>query len=80
MALLEYINKAVTPHHAVEVGAEFLLKKGFTELELGQAFSIHRGGRYFIKAYSTSLIVFTVGTEVKENQVFHTLILLVLQH
>ena len=26
--LLEYINKATTPHHAVEVGAEFLLKKG----------------------------------------------------
>ena len=71
MALLEYINQATTPHHAVEVGAEFLLKRGFTELELGQAFSIDRGGRYFIKAYSTSLIAFTVGTEVKENQVFH---------
>lgn len=71
MSLLEYISKATTPHHAVAAGAELLAKRGFTELELGQAFSIQKGGRYFVKVYSTSLIAFTVGIETKENQVFH---------
>ena len=71
MSLLEYIKKATTPHHAVEVGAKFLEQKGFTPLELGQPFSIVKGGRYFVRAYSTSLIAFTVGTEVKENQVLY---------
>ncbi len=71
MSLLEYINEATTPHHAVAAGAELLSKRGFTELELGQPFSIQKGGRYFVKAYSTSLIAFTVGLETKENQVFH---------
>ena len=71
MNLLEYINKATTPHHAVAIGAEFLEQKGFQELKLGQPFFIQKGGRYFIKAYSTSLIAFTVGAEVTEHQVFH---------
>lgn len=71
MSLLEYINEATTPHHAVAAGAELLAKRGFTELELGQPFSIQKGGRYFVKTYSTSLIAFTVGLETKENQVFH---------
>lgn len=71
MSLLEYINEATTPHHAVAAGVELLEKRGFTELELGQAFSIQKGGRYFVKAYSTSLIAFTIGIETKENQVFH---------
>ena len=71
MALLEYISKATTPHHAVEAGADFLREKGFTELELGKAFFIQQGGRYFVKAYNTSLLAFTVGMRATQEQVFH---------
>ena len=71
MDLLQYVSQAVTPHQAVAVGAEFLKEKGFEELTLGRAFSIKKGGRYYLKAYSTSFIAFTVGEEAQENQNFH---------
>ena len=71
MALLDYIKQATTPHQAVSAGADFLKERGFQELELGTAFDIQKGGRYFITAYSTSLIAFTVGDQVTEQQSFH---------
>lgn len=71
MALLEYIKKATTPHQAVAAGAEFLKEKGFEELSLGQAFDVKKGGKYYLTAYSTTLIAFTIGKKVKETQEFH---------
>ena len=46
-------------------------EKGFEELTLGKAFDVKKGGKYYVNAYSTSLIAFTIGDETKENQVFH---------
>ncbi len=71
MDLLQYINRAVTPHQAVQTGAEYLQEQGFSELALGKAFDIRKGGKYYIKAYSTSLIAFTIGEEATEHQAFH---------
>ena len=71
MALLDYIKQATTPHQAVAAGADFLREKGFEELELGRAFQLTKGGKYFLRAYSTSLIAFTIGAETKEDQTFH---------
>lgn len=71
MDLLEYIDRAVTPHQAVQTGAEYLQEKGFSELALGKAFDIRKGGKYYMKAYSTSLIAFTIGEEATEHQAFH---------
>ena len=71
MDLLKYVNLATTPHQAVAAGADYLKDKGFQELTLGKAFDIKKGGKYFLTAYSTSLIAFTVGAETAENQVFH---------
>ena len=71
MALLEYIKKATTPHQAVAAGAEFLKEKGFEEVTLGPAFDIKKGGKYYLTAYSTTLVAFTVGKKAKETQEFH---------
>ena len=71
MDLLQYVSLATTPHQAVAAGADYLKEKGFEELVLGKAFDIKRGGKYYLTAYSTSLIAFTVGADTNENQVFH---------
>ena len=71
MNLLQYISQAVTPHQAVAAGADYLKEKGFEELVLGKKFNVKKGGRYYLKAYSTSLIAFTIGADTKEDQVFH---------
>ena len=71
MDLLKYVSLATTPHQAVAAGADYLKEKGFEELTLGKSFDIKKGGKYYITAYSTSLIAFTVGEETAENQTFH---------
>ena len=71
MDLLKYVSLATTPHQAVAAGADYLKEKGFEELTLGKSFDIKKGGKYYITAYSTSLIAFTIGAETTENQVFH---------
>jgi len=71
MDLLQYVSLATTPHQAVDAGANYLKEKGFEELTLGKLFDIKKGGKYYLNAYSTSLIAFTVGEETTENQVFH---------
>ncbi len=71
MDLLQYVSLATTPHQAVAAGADYLKERGFEELTLGKAFDIKKGGKYYLTAYSTSLIAFTIGEETTENQVFH---------
>jgi len=71
MELLQYVSLATTPHQAVAAGADYLKEKGFEEVTLGKAFDIKKGGKYYLTAYSTSLIAFTIGAETTENQVFH---------
>ncbi|MGN0504967.1 MAG: M18 family aminopeptidase [Lachnospiraceae bacterium] len=71
MTLLNYIKTATTPHQAVAAGAEFLKDKGFEELTLGQSFDIRKGGRYYLTAYGTSLLAFTIGEKTEATQEFH---------
>ncbi len=70
MDLLQYVSCATTPHQAVAAGAEYLKEKGLEEVTLGRAFDIKKGGKYYLNAYSTSLIAFTIGEETTEQQVF----------
>ena len=63
MDLFAYLDRAVTPYHAVELGCERLREAGFTEQKLDDIFSPERGGRYFIPVYGTGLIVYSVGEE-----------------
>ena len=71
MELLEYLNGAVTPYHAVELGAEFLTKAGFTEQKLEEPFVAERGKGYFIRVFGTGLVAYTVGEEFRAEDALH---------
>ena len=59
--LLDFIASAPSPCHTVAASAEKLRRAGFEELELGGAWQLSRGGRYFVRVYGTTLLAFTVG-------------------
>ncbi len=67
MELLEYLNGAVTPYHAVEQAVSMLEAAGFTEQRLEQPFVPERGKGYFIRVYGTGLIAYTVGEEFRDT-------------
>ena len=71
MELLEYLNGAVTPYHAVELGVSVLQKAGFTEQRLDEPFCPERGKGYFIRVYGTGLIAYTVGVEFSAGDAMH---------
>lgn len=68
---LDYMNKAVSPYHAVEQGISLLQKEGFEELIMTKPFILKKGGKYYVKPYQTTLFAFTVGSELEKEQDFH---------
>lgn len=70
MELLEYLNGAVTPYHAVEAGVAYLESKGFCEQHLEEAVTAKAGGRYFVRLYGSGLVAYTVGEKYKEGGLF----------
>ncbi len=71
MEFLEYLEHGITPYHAVEESADMLRNAGFTELTLNRPFDIKKGGRYFVRIFSTALATFTIGKKVNEKSCFH---------
>ncbi|HIF17768.1 MAG TPA: M18 family aminopeptidase [Cycloclasticus sp.] len=61
-ALLDYIDTSPSPWHAVNTSEKALIEKGFSELIEGDAWSLERNGRYYVKRDDSSIIAFTVGT------------------
>lgn len=60
--LRRFLDRGVSPYHAVREATELLTAKGFTALALGDAFELSRGGSYFVE-YGTFLAAFTVGED-----------------
>ncbi|KAH7731896.1 Protein DNPP-1 [Aphelenchoides avenae] len=58
---VEFLNKAVTPFHAVNECAKWLKSEGFQELREAQDFTVKRLGRYFIRKSETAIYAFAVG-------------------
>lgn len=56
-----FLNRSLSPAHAVAVSREYLAAHGFTALEAAQPWQLQPGGRYYMSFYDTSLIAFTVG-------------------
>ena len=71
MELFEYLNGAVTPYHAVELGADILKNAGFTEQKPEEDFAPERGKGYFIRVYGTGLLAYTVGEEFSSEDAMH---------
>lgn len=61
--LLNFIKEAPTPYHTVAASAKRLAKAGFTELSLSEVWQLQPGGRYFVKAFDSTLLAFVLGTE-----------------
>lgn len=71
MELLEYLNGAVTPYHAVELSTNCLEEAGFVEQKLEEPFAPERGGRYFIRIFGTGLVAYTIGKDFVPGDVLH---------
>ncbi len=72
MDLLSYLHAGVTPHQVVKTSAELLEEEGFQELKLDKPFAVERGGRYYVNAFSTTLIAFTIGERADDETLsFH---------
>lgn len=71
MELLEYLNRAVTPYHAVELGTAFLKEAGFVEQKLEELFAPKPGGKYYIPVYGTGLIAYTIGEAFLPEDALH---------
>lgn len=71
MELLEYLNRAVTPYHAVELGIAFLKEAGFVEQKLEELFAPKPGGKYYIPVYGTGLMAYTIGEEFLPGDTLH---------
>lgn len=59
--LLDFIKAAPTPYHTVQAAAEKLAGAGFAELSLTEKWQLQAGGRYFVKAFDSTLLAFVVG-------------------
>ncbi len=66
--LCRWLNGGLSPYHTVRQAAEFLKTQGFTQLSLGDKFSVSAGGRYYIEN-GTFLAAVTVGSEAKRFRV-----------
>lgn len=60
--LFRFLDGGISPYHTVAQSAQYLLEKGFSELENGKPFDIQKGGKYFVRN-GTFMAAFTVGSE-----------------
>ncbi len=59
--LLDFIKASPSPFHVVAKAAEELRAAGFQEINLGEPFHLNRGEKYFLRAYGSAFVAFTVG-------------------
>ena len=62
-SLMDYLNKAHSPYHAVEALTDILRDAGYCCLQEGQVWELVPGGKYYLTRSQTSLVAFRVPTE-----------------
>ncbi|CAL8472061.1 g11603 [Coccomyxa elongata] len=71
-ALLEYINAAWTPYHAVEEASRRLNAAGFQKLSERQSWhGLKKGGRYYFTRNASTIVAFAVGGKYEAGNGFH---------
>lgn len=68
--LIELLKAGVSPFHTITASAELLKANGFSELSLGEPWKLKAGGSYFVTAYDSTLIGFSIGSKVQERPLF----------
>lgn len=59
--LMQFISEATCSFTTVQTAIKILSEKGFEELELGEKWTLKKGGSYYVNVYGSSLMAFTVG-------------------
>ena len=60
--LLNLIQKSTSPYHTVAASKELLLANGFTQLFLGEDWTLAPESKYFVTVFDSSLFAFRTGT------------------
>lgn len=61
-SLLELVQESVSPWHTVEAVRQRLAKAGFQALSLGEKWTLAKGQSYYVEAFDSTLLAFTVGS------------------
>lgn len=64
--LFRYLNRAVSPFHAVSEAAEELIQHGFTRLEETGLWKLNSGGKYYVTRNQSSIVAFELPMEKPE--------------
>ncbi len=68
---LKYLNSSTSPFSVAETSAALLEEKGFSEIALGDRWELQNGGKYYVKAYGTSLFALVVGENYESGNPMH---------
>ncbi|MCR5791568.1 MAG: M18 family aminopeptidase [Lachnospiraceae bacterium] len=60
--LIPFINKSVTPFHAVLEVKQILSQNGFAEISMEQNWTLEENRSYFTTIYDSTLIAFSIGS------------------
>ena len=58
--MLDFIQKSVSPYHAIRVSKDILTEAGYTELCESEEWNLTPGGRYFVTRNLSSIIAFRI--------------------
>jgi len=67
---ITFLNKAVTPFHAVKELSSRLTSVGFTELRESEAWNLKPNGRYYVTKNDSTIFAFAVGGQFKVGSGF----------
>ncbi|MFT4105268.1 MAG: M18 family aminopeptidase [Lacrimispora sp.] len=60
------IAASVSPYHCIMAAADKLAAAGFKELPLAESWDLKKGGSYYINAFDSTLVAFSIGEELGE--------------
>ena len=66
-SLNSLIQACVSPYHCIKEASRRLSEAGFTKLELHKPWSLKSGGAYFVPAYDSTLLAFTVDDDLDKS-------------
>lgn len=67
---MSFLEKSVSPHHAVKELTRILDEAGFAALEQNEPWEIEKGKNYYVKCFGTMLAAFHIGMDFIPGEAF----------